>query len=196
MTRHSRARGLTALLVCASAIAACFQPLDRGAARGSSTEGASSQVTDTPTDFATPPIDLDDGGTTKDPCIRTRQRSLAIRQMYCASCHAPPAKFGGFDFVLDDARLASAVSSTSLDDAGKPMRLIIPGKPSESNFYQRVIQGQMPPAVAPPLPPTPTPTVSEFSELHEWIANCLGEKTSPTVNLDAGFARDGGDASP
>ncbi|MDB4934897.1 MAG: Planctomycete cytochrome [Labilithrix sp.] len=143
-------------------------------------------------DLVTPPIDQGDGKTTKDPCVRTAQRAHAILQTYCASCHAPPAKMGGFDFVLDDGRLVNAVSSTNVDEAGKPQRLVIPGNARASSLYQRVVQGQMPPVVAPPLPPNPAPTVSDDSELEQWIDYCLGAKPSPTSKPDGGDAGDAG----
>jgi len=138
----------------------------------------------------TPPIQLDDGGTTSDPCSAIATQSLIIRQTYCAGCHSPPAGMGGFDFVLDDARLVTAVSSV-LDDAGMPERFIIPGDPDHSRLYRRVALGEMPPTQSPPLPALPAPNVSDISVLRYWITDCLG--VTP-VAADDGSAGD--DAAP
>jgi hypothetical protein len=179
-------------LLFAAALAACVQPLDRAAAAGASSEPVGeSGLTSPPVDLVTPPIDLGGGKTTSQACVRTAQRALEIRKTYCASCHAPPAKMGGFDFVLDDKRLVAAVSSTNVDEAGQPQRLVIPGNAKGSSLYRRVIQNQMPPVVAPPLPPNPPPTVSDFSEMEEWIDHCLGAQPSKPSE-DAGIVGDAG----
>jgi hypothetical protein len=127
---------------------------------------------------ATPPIELADGSTTTDPAVATEQQSIAIRQKYCASCHAPPASMGGLGVILDDRALLDAVSSTVTDDAGIAVRLVIAGNPEGSRLYERVVRGEMPPQA-------PRPTVSDISVLREWILTCL-------VNL---AAKDGGAAS-
>jgi hypothetical protein len=84
---------------------------------------------------------------------------------------------GGFDFVLDDERLKTAVSMT-VDDAGKPLRFVVPGDPEQSRLYRRIVVGEMPPVQAPPLPANPIPAVSDVSVLRAWIASCLGASAS------------------
>jgi hypothetical protein len=129
----------------------------------------------------TPPIQTRDGST-DDPCVQTTQQAYRIRETFCSSCHAPPASFGGFNFILDDAKLvdpAVGISNKTRDDAGKLVRLVIPGDPDNSWIYQRVQhtraapRGQMPPLnTDPTLPQNPRPTVSDISVLREWIENC------------------------
>jgi hypothetical protein len=203
-----------ALLVAASCgplLGACFQQLDEGAASGGATQTATvmrrgdcapdeivgAGGTCLPFDDSTPPIDLDDGGTTDAPCVRTVARALAIRRAFCASCHAPPAKMGGFDSVLDDRKLVTAVSAAATDDAGAPARLIIPGDPEHSRLYRRVAEmgmpDQMPPIAPPTLPPNPSPSIAELSILRSWI-QCLGDggaygASSSGAVLDGGADR-------
>lgn len=129
----------------------------------------------------TPPIQTRDGST-DDPCVQTTQQAYRIRETFCSSCHAPPASFGGFNFILDDAKLVDptvGISNKTRDDAGKLVRLIIPGDPDNSWIYQRVQhtlaapRGQMPPLnTDPTLPQNPRPSVSDISVLREWIENC------------------------
>jgi hypothetical protein len=169
--------------VATSALVGCFQPLDAGAATGAPVvtgDGGAGDDAAPPSDDANvptsivdgTPIALEDGGATDDPCAITAAQALEIRTTYCAACHAPPAKMGGFDFVLDDAKLRTALSST-VDAMGKPLRFLVPGDPARSRLYQRLWAGEMPPVQAPPLPPNPTPTVADVSVLRAWIANCV-----------------------
>jgi hypothetical protein len=171
-------------LPLAFALVGCFQELNAGAASGSSTAADAGDdapdtgaVSDAPVPTAIvdgTPMELPDGGMADDPCMVTVDQARQIRETYCAACHAPPAKMGGFDFVLDDAKLKSAVSSTVFDDAGKPLRFLVPGDPDRSRIYHRIVAGEMPPTQAPPLPPNPAPTVSDLSVLRTWITACCG----------------------
>jgi hypothetical protein len=128
-------------------------------------------------DTTTPAIELADAGTTTDPCVAMKRQSLDIRQRSCASCHAPPAKMGGFGVVLDDDRLLTTSSSSATDDAGKPVPLVVPGNPEGSRLYQRIRRGEMPPTQTPPLR---APTISDLSILHTWITSCLGPIATAT----------------
>jgi hypothetical protein len=172
-------------LASALALLGCFlQKVDSGAASGG-TPAADDAGTDAApmNDDAAPPVAIvdgtpiatDDGGTTGDPCVPTVEQARAIRQTYCAGCHAPPAKMGGFDFVMDDAKLLTAVSAT-VDDAGAPLPFLVPGDPDRSRIYHRAAVGEMPPVQAPPLPPNPAPTVSDLSVLRAWITTCCKKK--------------------
>ncbi|HEY4012383.1 MAG TPA: hypothetical protein VGM06_03545 [Polyangiaceae bacterium] len=131
----------------------------------------------------TPPIFdlLGEGGSTMDPCAQIESESLAIRTQSCAQCHTA-LKEGAFDYVLDDAELTTQSSATYPNPAtGKPWRMIVPGDPSSSWVYQRIVAGSMPPSDA-----TITsllgkqvgatvmrPTVSDQSVLYTWILDCL-----------------------
>jgi WD40 repeat protein len=81
------------------------------------------------------------------------ERARALLERYCSRCHGSggPAK-GGFDFVLDRNRLVSH---------GK----VVPGKPDESELYQRLVRGEMPPKGK-----TPRPAPAEVALLKDWIA--------------------------
>jgi hypothetical protein len=142
---------------------------------------------DVPVATTTPPIVLPDGATTDDPAAAIEQKSLAIRETYCAGCHAAPATVGGFGVVLDDRALLRAVSTTVVDDAGAPVRLVVPGNADGSRLYQRVLRGEMPPQ-------PPRPSVSDVSVLREWILTCLVNLASSDGGASA--AIDGGDGAP
>jgi mono/diheme cytochrome c family protein len=87
-------------------------------------------------------------GRAADPLAESARRIL---QSHCAGCHstAAPAK-GGFDYILDRDRLVARGQ-------------VMPGKPDESPLYQRVRQGEMPPAKKPPVP------AEELAVLERWI---------------------------
>ena len=198
------------LLLGLAPAAACIQQLDTMAASGSAHSvpddtglgssdacpnqfavGSFNEFICGPPDGANPvllngfPIELEDGARAAGPCDSIEQQSLEIRQEYCASCHSPPAKLGGFDFVLDDARLCSAVSSTAKDDAGNPARFVIPGDPDDSRLYHRMVVGEMPPTQTPPLPRA---SASDFSVLRTWILSCLDRYGGADAASDGGGA--------
>jgi hypothetical protein len=79
-----------------------------------------------------------------------------------------------FSFVLDVDILATAVSST-----GK--RFIVPGYPQQSRLYERVANGEMPPAVI-----TTRPNGSDLQALAQWISSCINLGTGGFGKLDAG----------
>jgi hypothetical protein len=64
---------------------------------------------------------------------RLAERARAVLQTHCASCHGPDKPKGGFGYVLDRDRLIARDK-------------IVPGKAAESELYQRVEKGEMPPS--------------------------------------------------
>src|SRR5690242_5292012 len=59
-----------------------------------------------------------------------------VLETHCARCHGPAGTGkGGMNFILDRDKLVSR-------------QKILPGNPAESQLYQRVLQGEMPPASA------------------------------------------------
>lgn len=167
------------LVVSAPLVSACFQKLDSDAAEGGGASVAAPGTSHTVA-LDTPPIELDDGSSTADPCIATTASAMAVLGHYCAPCHggsSPGARQGQppFDFVLDVGRLESAVSATVKDPiTHEPVRFLVPGDPDHSRIYLRAYKGEMPPPDLVGLPPTPRPTVSDLSVLRAWIASCLG----------------------
>jgi hypothetical protein len=185
------------VLAAVSVAGACFQNLDPNASSGagaSATPASDQPLTSwqlcqapscdspdgaIPVLLDTPAIYLADGGTTANPCDDIEARSLAIRQAYCAGCHAAPASQAGLGFILDDGRLASALSQTAILPDGTPQRLVVPGSPYGSRLYQRVAAGLsrsaagMPPAAQPGYPVLPRPSVSDVSVLYAWIMACV-----------------------
>ena len=129
------------------------------------------------TSLDTPPIELDDlGTTTRDPCVPTTRQAREILTENCAECHAPPGAAGGFNSILDFPALMNARSGTVIDPvSGEPVRLLIPGEPEQSRLYLRAQSGEMPPLRDPSLPRLPRPTTSDLSILHAWISSCLAE---------------------
>jgi hypothetical protein len=174
-TAHRRlSSGLLALAGALAALTGCFQELDSGADRETSSTplsgGASTVIL--PADL---PIELnpeDETQTTDDPCVKTRRDKTQILTAFCASCHSGPGSRGlpPFDFVLDDKKLVSQVWSR----VGQPdQRFVIPGDPDHSALYLRATSDM------PPIPTdlgtkrTPAPSWSDLSLLREWIAHCL-----------------------
>src|SRR5262245_47094374 len=62
------------------------------------------------------------------------EKALAVLKTHCQRCHGRDGKAkGGFSYVLDRTQL---VANDKL----------IPGRPDESELYQRIAKGEMPPA--------------------------------------------------
>src|SRR5262245_2704293 len=79
-------------------------------------------------------------------------KAQAVLKANCYSCHGQDgAAKGGFGYVLDRERLVGR---------GK----VVPGKPAESELYQRVEAGEMPPEKQ-----TPRPGADDVAVLRRWI---------------------------
>jgi hypothetical protein len=190
-----------ALVAACVAAAGCFQELDTAAASGPGLGAASTDAGAAPDVYTswqicqspscdqpsgeipfldtTPLVYLPDGATTANPCDDVEQASIGVRQTYCTSCHQSPANRGGIDFILDDSRLVGAVSQTATDDAGQPLRLVVPGDPAHSWLYARVAGGVagsaagMPPPSAQSIAGVSHCTASDLSVLYGWIFACV-----------------------
>ncbi len=202
-------------LGAAGVASGCFQELDPGADRGGAVPGAvdggpsqdpsayttwqlcQSPACDLPNGQVpyldqTPPIYLADGSTTVDPCVEIEEAANAVRQTYCATCHQAPADQAGINFMLDDAQLAGALSQSATDDAGKPLRLVVPGDPLHSYLYMRVAQGLgggqggMPPLTMPGYPTIARPTAADLSVLYAWIVACVPGTDAGAYDLGGG----------
>jgi mono/diheme cytochrome c family protein len=78
-------------------------------------------------------------------------RARAVLAGHCAACHGGADRArGGFGYVLDRDRLV---------EAGQ----VVPGKPRRSPLYQRIADGEMPPAKR------PRPSADELATLRRWI---------------------------
>jgi mono/diheme cytochrome c family protein len=75
-----------------------------------------------------------------------------VLQTHCGRCHGPnsPGK-GGMSFILDRDRLVAR-------------NKVVPGDPAQSPVYQRVAEGEMPPAGA-----KSRPSPAELAVLKQWI---------------------------
>jgi hypothetical protein len=135
----------------------------------------------------TPPInngtDLADAANVfTNPCQQNYVDSMNIRHRYCANCHSGgpnQVPNGTFSSVLDDKRLVTEVSKGVIDDAGKPVPLVVPGDPDHSRLYNRILRGEMPP------PGNLRPSISDLSVLRAWI-NCLGPNQTPLGDQPGG----------
>jgi mono/diheme cytochrome c family protein len=79
-------------------------------------------------------------------------RAQAILKTNCGRCHGPDSDAkGGFNYVLDRDRLVSN---------GK----VTPGTPLESQLYQRIKKGEMPPDKQ-----KPRPSAADIDVLRQWI---------------------------
>jgi len=126
------------------------------------------------TSLDTPPIELEDGTTTRDPCVATTRQAREILTKHCAECHAPPGAAAGFRSILDFPELITLRSATAKDpDTQEFVRLVIPGEPEKSRLYLRARNGEMPPTRPPTELQLPRLTTSDVSVLRTWIKSCL-----------------------
>jgi hypothetical protein len=80
------------------------------------------------------------------------RQALTVFTTHCVSCHGPDGKSkGGFGYVLDRERLLAR-------------QKVVPGKPAESELYERVRNGEMPPAGA-----KKRPSDADLRALKQWI---------------------------
>jgi WD40 repeat protein len=75
----------------------------------------------------------------------------AVLAAYCANCHAGGKTKGGFGYTLDRERLVAR-------------QKVVPGKPDESELYDLVRKGEMPPAGT-----ARRPTPADVEGLKQWI---------------------------
>src|SRR5579883_2607834 len=156
-----------------------------------------------PSETTTTPIVLPDGGTSLTPCDDINALSMQIRQRACAQCHGPTGpKQAIYNFVLDDQALVSMVPS------GVQAPLVIPGQPTKSYLYQRILSGIQGEATGmPPAPGKATntvssdvaktivyPTAEDLSILYAWIANCVpgAPASGSSTSSDGGSSADAG----
>lgn len=187
--RSSAGQRLACLLLCCSAsvTAGCSLTLDGDELDAKSAglvvdagppESAAEGETFT-TSLDTPPIELDDGTTTRDPCVATTRQARQILTTHCAECHSPPGAAAGFSSVLDFPTLITLQSATAKDPGTQDFaRLVIPGDPEKSRLYQRARNQEMPPTRPPTERQLPRPTTSDVSVLRTWIQSCLANPTS------------------
>jgi len=132
------------------------------------------------TSLDTPPIQLADGTTTRDPCVATTRQAREILTTHCAECHSPPGAAAGFNSILDFPTLITLRSATARDpDTNEFVRLLIPGQPEKSRLYLRARNGEMPPMRPPSERQLPRPTTSDISVLRTWIQSCLPQDPLP-----------------
>ncbi len=80
-------------------------------------------------------------------------KAQQVLTAHCYRCHGQDGSIeGGFNFVLDPAKLADR-------------KKLIPGKPAESPIYKRIANGSMP-----PVGEKHRPSDTELTVLKEWIA--------------------------
>jgi serine/threonine-protein kinase len=94
------------------------------------------------------------------------KKALAFLTKYCSECHGNGAKEGGFDYVLDSAKLVAK---------GK----VKPGDPNSSRLFQVIQNGEMPAEGT----STPLDNVSEADVLRDWIQ--AGAPPFPTATAAA-----------
>jgi hypothetical protein len=202
--RASRA-ALVALGLVVASLGACFQELDSGASSAQTSVDPNAPVMHT-VDLMTPAIGLPAGSgpvmETDDACMATTVRATAILTTMCAPCHGggPGQNLGQppFDYVLDVAKLLTAVSSTVKDPVTmQPVRFLVPGDPDHSRIYVRMFKREMPPGDVVGLPPNPNrPNVSDISVIRQWIGHCLGTQASDGQGQDDGSDATKPSASP
>src|SRR4029453_5525544 len=90
-----------------------------------------------------------------------RAQARQVLERNCAPCHQAPANQANFSFCLDVDMLAATTSST-----GK--KNLVPGAPEQSALFERVANGEMPPAIV-----KQRPTEADVAVLRQWIAGCV-----------------------
>src|SRR5262245_12925683 len=136
------------------------------------------------TSLDTPPIELEDGGTTDDSCEVNTAQAMEILGKSCVACHGTPgAPTAGFDFVTNVETLKSRrVMNPAYFDPrdGLLFRFLTPGEPEHSYIFVRMMTATMPPksGVDPRLDVT-YPTISDMSVIYTWIKGCTGEDDNP-----------------
>jgi mono/diheme cytochrome c family protein len=98
----------------------------------------------------------------------------AVFAAKCAGCHGPQLAKprGRFGYVLDLARVANS------------REMVVPGRPSESELWELVRRGEMPP----PDAPTGFLTASQKEVIQAWIAaGAPAQSLSPPLELPAGI---------
>jgi hypothetical protein len=129
------------------------------------------------------------GGAGVSDCPTVRMQAYDILQTNCAFCHEAPGNpayySGGFNFILDLAKLTSSASPQS--STTLTLKYVVKGSPATSYIFRRISENSMPPRDR-----TQRPTAGDIAVLDEWIANCIDDSTSPegwggsTTPADAG----------
>ena len=91
----------------------------------------------------------------------TESDVLPIFQMRCQTCHGKRRQEGGLDLR----------SLASLLEGGDSGPALVPGKPGDSLFMQRIVRGEMPPPEMLFENHVKTPTDAEVELLRKWIAD-------------------------
>src|SRR5437016_4412318 len=94
----------------------------------------------------------------------------AVLKQHCAQCHGDNGSAkGGMSYILNRDKLV---------ERGK----LVPGDVAESEVFQRIQQGEMPPAKQPRLQP------AEIALLKKWIE--AGAPALPTIAAKSAFVSD------
>jgi hypothetical protein len=183
------------LLPCALLVGSCLQPVNDNASTPPPPVDPNAQPTTTILPTALP-IGLnadDEGQTTDDPCVKTRQDKTEILTAFCAPCHSGATALGlpPWNFVLDDDKL---VTEVWVREGQPPQRFVIPGDPDHSAIYVRAaIVGDMPPQPTDlGTPRNPRPSLSDLSVLREWIMHCAPGSPATGAGGGASDAGSGG----
>ncbi|MEO6037250.1 MAG: DUF1549 domain-containing protein, partial [Saprospiraceae bacterium] len=98
---------------------------------------------------------------TAAPIVAVSEHEVrGILQARCVACHGSGKASGGLDLRTMASRLKG----------GKTGPALVPGKPDESLFYKRIIDGQMPPEKAAKALAIELPTPTEIEKIRAWIA--------------------------
>jgi len=172
-------------VTCSLLAAACsLEPTDDGStSRTPSWDGVLSTVILTGERPAY--TNIDETESVDDPCMKVVSDAHTVLQNHCSMCHnAGPASLGNppFDFIMNEAKLASSTWDREGEAAGTGPRFVTPGDPDNSLIYTRAVMARnMPPLQGDPSQPYyPRVNYSEGSVLFEWIANCWGDAPAPS----------------
>lgn len=173
-------RAPLAMLLVTFAMFGCWQQVDEGASAGITPVtttggglGAKFPVETTTPEIGKTALDNGDNATTAATgCDKTAFDTQTELSFFCDNCHQVGAN-GNFQGVDDITTLINKSASSKYPG----MKLIVPGDPTNSLIFKRVLSQEMPPA-SDVTNQIPHPSISDMSVLQQWIM-CIGAAPSP-----------------
>jgi hypothetical protein len=169
-------RAPLALLLGTFTVFGCWQKLDEHASDGVQNvniDPAGGIGAKFPTETTTPEIGQtaaengDPNTFATSGCDKDKTDTQTVLKNDCENCHQVGANgnFQGVDDIMTLINKAASVKYTG-------QKFIVPGDPSHSLIFQRVLAGEMPPPSSDVTVIVPRPSISDMSVLQQWIM-CL-----------------------
>lgn len=140
-------------------------------------------------DLAPPPLTVCDPANLPSPgCAQTCADAQTILQTSCGACHGGVTLNTPLQAITDYHALSNVPASSKYPPG---QVYVLPGDPDHSLLYERIVSREMPPPNHDVAPPLPSPSVSDWSILREWIQSCIPNVPGPDAGtppppVDAG----------